>query len=166
MLIITPDHEENEAEALIENVKGIIEQEATLIHTDVWGKRRLAYPIRKRTEGYYVVYVFECAPSFIAQISQALRVIEAILRHMIVLFEEDIEKLKEAPPETETTVVPSVNTLEDTPEPVDSEQPDEVISPIPDEDISPIEEIPESDEEATEPEEVSQDSDEEATEPE
>ncbi len=158
MLIITPDHEENEAEALIENVKGIIEQQATLIHTDVWGKRRLAYPIRKRTEGYYVVYVFECAPSFIAQISQALRVIEAILRYMIVLFEEDIENLKEAPPETETTVVPSVNTLEDTTEPVDSEQPDEV--------ISPIEEIPESDEDSTEPEEVSQDSDEEAAEPE
>ena len=158
MLIITPDHEENEAEALIENVKGIIEQEATLIHTDVWGKRRLAYPIRKRTEGYYVVYVFECAPSFIAQISQALRVIEAILRHMIVLFEEDIEKLKEAPPETETAVVPSVNTVEDTLETVDSEQPDEV--------ISPIEQIPESDEDSTETEEVSQDSDEEATEPE
>ena len=150
MLIITPDHEENEAEALIENVKGIIEQEATLIHTDVWGKRRLAYPIRKRTEGYYVVYVFECAPSFIAQISQALRVIEAILRHMIVLFEEDIEKLKEPPPETETTVVPNVNTVEDTAEPVESEQPDE--------EIIPIEQISESDEDSTEPIEVSQDS--------
>ncbi len=165
MLIITPDHEENEADALIENVKGIIEQQATLIHTDVWGKRRLAYPIRKHTEGYYVVYVFECAPSFIAQINQALRVIEAILRHMIVLFEEDIEKLKEAPPETETTVVPSVNTIEDTAEPVYSEQPP-VDSEQPDEDISPIEEISESDEDSTEPEEVSQDSDEEAAEPE
>ena len=154
MLIITPDHEENEAEALSENVKGIIEQESTLIHTDVWGKRRLAYPIRKRTEGYYVVYVFECAPGFIAQISQALRVIEAILRHMIVLFEEDIEKLKEAPPETATTVVPDVNTEEDTTVSVESEQPDE--------DIIPIEEISESDEDSTEPEEVSQDSDEDA----
>jgi small subunit ribosomal protein S6 len=158
MLIITPDHEENEAEALIENVKGIIEQEATLIHTDMWGKRRLAYPIRKRTEGYYVVYVFECAPSFIAQISQALRVIEAILRHMIVLFEEDIEKLKEVPPEAETTVVPNVNIVEDTVESVDSVQPDE--------DIIPIVEISESDEDSTEPEEISQESDEETAEPE
>ena len=158
MLIITPDHEENEADALIENVKGIIEQQATLIHTDVWGKRRLAYPIRKRTEGYYVVYVFECAPSFIAEISQALRVIEAILRHMIVLFEEDIEKLKEVPPDTETTVVPNVNTVENTTESVESEQPEE--------DITPVEEISESDEDSTEPEEVPQDSDEEATVPE
>ena len=152
MLIITPDHEENEAEALIENVKGIIEQEATLIHTDVWGKRRLAYPIRKRTEGYYVVYVFECVPGFIAQISQTLRVMEAILRHMIVLFEEDIEKLKEVPPETTTTDVPDVESEEDTTESVESEHPDE--------EIIPIEEIPESDEDSAEPEEVSQESDE------
>ena len=64
MLIITPDHEENETEALIENVKGIIENGGNIIHTDVWGKRRLAYPIRKRSEGYYVVYVFESEPNF------------------------------------------------------------------------------------------------------
>lgn len=163
MLIITPDHEENEAEALIENVKGIIEQEATLIHTDVWGKRRLAYPIRKRTEGYYVVYVFECTPSYIAQISQALRVIEAILRHMIVLFEEDIEKLIETPPETETTVAPDVKTVEDTAEPVNSEQPDEDATPV-EEDTTPVEEISEPVEDSAEPEEDSQDSDEKAAE--
>lgn len=94
MLIITPDHEENEAEALIENVKGIIENGGNLIHLDVWGKRRLAYPIQKQTEGYYAVFVFECEPSFVAEANQALRVIEAILRHMIVLYEDDIEKLK------------------------------------------------------------------------
>ena len=102
MLIITPDHEENEAEALIDNVKGIIESGGNLIHLDIWGKRRLAYPIQKRSEGYYAVYVFECDPSFVAQVNQALRVIEAILRHMIVLYEDDIEKLKTAQ-EEETT---------------------------------------------------------------
>ncbi len=96
MLIITPDHEENEAEALIENVKGIVEGGGNLVNVDVWGKRRLAYPIRKRSEGYYVVYVFESDPSFIARLNQALRVNEAILRHMIVLYEEDVEKLKTA----------------------------------------------------------------------
>ncbi len=94
MYIITPDHEENEADALIENVKGIIEDGGNLVNVDVWGKRRLAYPIRKRTEGYYVVCVFESESSFIAQLNQMLRVNEAILRHMIVLYDDDIEKLK------------------------------------------------------------------------
>lgn len=100
MLIITPDHEENQADVLIDNVKGIIEGSGNLIHIDNWGKRRLSYPIRKRTEGYYVVYVFECDPSFVAQLNQALRVNEDILRHMIVLYEDDLEKLKAAQVET------------------------------------------------------------------
>ncbi len=121
MLIITPDHEENEANELIDNVKGIIEGGGNLIHLDVWGKRRLAYPIQKRSEGYYAVYVFECDPNFVAQVNQALRVIEAILRHMIVLYEDDIEKLKAAQeektaPEATDDNIPEDITDEDTQE--------------------------------------------------
>ncbi|MDE0635534.1 MAG: 30S ribosomal protein S6 [Candidatus Poribacteria bacterium] len=119
MLIITPDHEENEAEALIENVKGIIENGGNIIHTDVWGKRRLAYPIRKRSEGYYVVYVFECEPNFVAELNQSLRVIEAILRHMIVLYEDDIEKLKAAQTEAAAPEASDIETPEDTDEVVE-----------------------------------------------
>ncbi len=130
MLIITPDHEENEAEALIENVKGIIEGSGNLIHLDVWGKRRLAYPIQKRSEGYYAVYVFECDPSFVAQVNQALRVIEAILRHMIVLYEDDIEKLKTAQEE------------ETTPEAVNAGTPEEISDSI--EESTESDEVPTS----------------------
>ena len=94
LLIITPDHDDNEAEALTDQVKGIIENGGTLLKLDPWGKKRLAYPIRKRSEGYYVLYIFESAPSFVAELNQALHVIESILRYMIVQYEDDIEKLK------------------------------------------------------------------------
>ena len=94
LLIITPDYDENEAEALTNQVQGIIENGGTLLKVDPWGKKRLAYPIRKRNEGYYVLYVFESAPSFVAELNQSLRVIETILRYMIVQYEDDIDKLK------------------------------------------------------------------------
>ena len=94
LLIITPDHDENEAEALANQVKGIIEGGGTLLKVDPWGKKRLAYPIRKRSEGYYVLYIFECESSFVAELNQSLHVIEAILRYMIVQYEDDIDKLK------------------------------------------------------------------------
>jgi len=94
LLIITPDHDESEAEALTQNVRGIIENGGTLLKVDDWGKKRLAYPIRKRSEGYYVLFIFESAPSFIAELNRSLRVVEAILRHMVVHYEDDIEKLK------------------------------------------------------------------------
>ena len=94
LLIITPDHDENEAEALTNQVKGIIESGGALLKVDPWGKKRLAYPIQKRNEGYYVLYIFESAPDFVAQLNQALHVIESILRYMIVQYEDDIDKLK------------------------------------------------------------------------
>ena len=94
LLIITPDHDENEAEALTNQVKGIIEGGGTFLKVDPWGKKRLAYPIRKRSEGYYVLYIFECTPSFVAELNQSLHVIEAILRYMVVQYEDDIDKLK------------------------------------------------------------------------
>ena len=94
LLIITPDHDENEAEALSDEVKGIIESGGAIVKVDPWGKKRLAYPIQKRNEGYYVLYIFESAPSFVAELNQALHVIEAILRYMIVQYEDDINKLK------------------------------------------------------------------------
>ena len=94
LLIITPDHDENEAEALTNQVKSIIEGGGTLLKVDPWGKKRLAYPIRKRSEGYYVLYIFECESSFVAELNQSLHVIEAILRYMVVQYEDDIDKLK------------------------------------------------------------------------
>ena len=94
LLIITPDHDEDEAAALTNQVKDIIEGGGTLVKVDPWGRRRLAYPIRKRSEGYYVLYIFESAPSFVAELNQSLHVIEAILRYMVVQYEDDIDKLK------------------------------------------------------------------------
>ena len=94
LLIIAPDYDESEADALTDQVKGIIENGGTLLKVDPWGKKRLAYPIRKRSEGYYVLYIFESTPSFVAELSQSLRVIETILRYMVVRYEDDIEKLK------------------------------------------------------------------------
>ncbi|RKU17593.1 30S ribosomal protein S6 [Candidatus Poribacteria bacterium] len=115
LLIITPDHDENEAEALTNQVKGIIEGGGTLLKVDPWGKKRLAYPIRKRSEGYYVLYIFECVPSFVAELNQSLHVIEAILRYMVVQYEDDIDKLKAERIAEATEVEESTSDEESTP---------------------------------------------------
>ena len=119
LLIITPDHDENEAEALTNQVKSIIEGGGTLLKVDPWGKKRLAYPIRKRSEGYYVLYIFECAPSFVSELNQSLYVIEAILRYMVVQYEDDIDKLK-AELNAETTAVEASTPDEETPSEAES----------------------------------------------
>lgn len=133
LLIITPDHDETEAETLTNQVKDIIERGGTVLKVDPWGKRRLAYPIRKRTEGYYVLYIFESPPGFVAELNQALRVIEAILRSMTVQYEDDINKLKaeiasasepeDSAPESSDDSAEAQHTPDDTAAPADAEEP-------------------------------------------
>ncbi|MYK18604.1 30S ribosomal protein S6, partial [Candidatus Poribacteria bacterium] len=114
LLIITPDYDESEAETLTNQVKSIIENGGTLLKVDPWGKKRLAYPIQKRSEGYYVLYIFESAPGFVAELNQSLRVIETILRYMVVRYEDDIDKLKAELAEADQTTSDSNDGSEDT----------------------------------------------------
>jgi small subunit ribosomal protein S6 len=52
-----------------------------------WGKRTLAYPIKRKETGYYVVAQFETAPTVLGEFERALKLDESLLRHLIVLNE-------------------------------------------------------------------------------
>ena len=63
LFIIDPALEDDKKEAAIETVKEIIAAEGEVKNVDVWGMRKLAYPIQKKSEGYYVVIEFQGNPS-------------------------------------------------------------------------------------------------------
>ncbi len=139
VLIINPDLDEDETNALVERVKGMIESgEGKILKIDLWGSKRLAYPIRRHTDGYYVLYIFESQPGAISQLNNSLRLIEPILRYMIVLFEGDIEK-----------VLPSVNNV---PQEADAQPQEEDAQPQ-EEDAQPQEEDAQPQEEDAQPQE-------------
>lgn len=50
-----------------------------------WGKRTLAYPIKKRETGYYVVANFDTDPTLLPEFERALKLDEAVLRFLVVL---------------------------------------------------------------------------------
>ena len=50
--------------AIVEKFKTLVEQNATLGEVNEWGKRRLAYPINHKNEGYYVLMTFESKTDF------------------------------------------------------------------------------------------------------
>ena len=54
-----------------------------------WGKRTLAYPIRKRETGYYVVANFQAEATQLPEFERAIRLDEGVLRHLVVLDEHD-----------------------------------------------------------------------------
>jgi len=65
-------------ETLIKNHKGEISK------TDKWGKRRLAYPIRKMSEGYYTFLSFSMDPSEVINLKRSLGYNEQVLRYIVV----------------------------------------------------------------------------------
>jgi small subunit ribosomal protein S6 len=61
---------------------------ATSVRADPWGKRRLAYPVRHRNEGYYVVFEANAEPSAMADLDRQLKLADEVLRHKVVRLPE------------------------------------------------------------------------------
>ena len=84
MFIIDHTLEDEKKEATVETVKGIIEADGTVGEVDVWGLRKLAYPIQKKNEGYYVVVTFQASPELPKELDRRLRISEVVMRHLII----------------------------------------------------------------------------------
>ena len=84
MFIIDPTIEDEKKEAAVETVKGIIEADGTVSEVDTWGMRKLAYPIQKKNEGYYVVIQFEASPELTKELYRRLKISDVVMRHIII----------------------------------------------------------------------------------
>ena len=83
-LIADPDLDEEGLTALEERVKSWVEAgQGKTIKVDRWGKRRFAYPIGRRNEGYYVFLQTEMPPEAGLAIERDLRLTEQVLRFLI-----------------------------------------------------------------------------------
>ena len=88
LFIIDPALEDEKKEATIEAVKEIIASEGEVGNVDVWGMRKLAYPINKKSEGYYVVIEFKAEPTLPKELDRRLKISDHVIRHMIIAKDE------------------------------------------------------------------------------
>lgn len=88
MLVTSANLDEEASAALIGKFKTLIEAHGTIDSVDDWGKRRLAYPIDKQTEGVYTVIKFTSDPSFPAELDRVYKITEGVLRNIIIAEEE------------------------------------------------------------------------------
>ena len=82
--IIDPNQGEEAVAATVEKFKTLAEQHSSAVEVEEWGKRRLAYAIDYKTEGYYVLMSFSSDPSFPKELDRVLGITDGILRSMIV----------------------------------------------------------------------------------
>lgn len=83
--ILQADLDEATIDAAVETIENLIKSnQGEITKTDRWGKRRLAYPIRKMNEGYYVLVNFDFDPQNVVSLKRTLGFNEQILRTSIL----------------------------------------------------------------------------------
>jgi small subunit ribosomal protein S6 len=85
MYIIDAIIEEEARKGIVEKFSAIVtDNGGTITSIDDWGKRRLAYPIEKKNEGYYVLMHFEAAPELPRELERNLQISEDIMRYLVI----------------------------------------------------------------------------------
>ena len=88
IFIVHPDLDDNALKELVEKVKGwIVGASGVIAKVDFWGKRKMAYSIRKQKEGQYILIKAQMLPTFTAQLERNLRFQEPVLRFLVTSVE-------------------------------------------------------------------------------
>lgn len=82
---------EEETQAISEIMSSI---GANIIHKELWGRRGLAYPIKKKNEGYYYIFYLESEPDAVKKIQDVLKHRDSVLRMLIIAKKEFPEFMK------------------------------------------------------------------------
>ena len=109
LFAISGNYSEEEYKAVCEKFVNLVNENATEVTVNEWGKKRLAYPINYITEGYYVLVTFKSEPTFPLEFERVLGITEGVIRYMTTTKVEKAAKAEavvetvEAPVEVEAT---------------------------------------------------------------
>jgi small subunit ribosomal protein S6 len=112
IFICDPVLTDDELDDLIKTLEKVIESAGgKTLKLERWGKRRLAYPIGKHEDGFYVLMVLECDPQFAKELERRYRMIDRIIRYLTVRVENKAQlgpspMMKTRPAEREETPPP------------------------------------------------------------
>ena len=90
LYIVKPTLDDEAREAVLDSIKNIItEAKCEVGEIDVWGSRKLAYPIEKFRDGVYTLVNFKADVEFPKELDRRLKISEDVIRHVIVAQEEN-----------------------------------------------------------------------------
>jgi small subunit ribosomal protein S6 len=85
MVVLDPNLDEAAIESLSTRVQSMVTQRGgTVENVDTWGRKRLAYPIGRHRDGFYILHRLQLPPTAAAEIERALKLTESVMRHLLV----------------------------------------------------------------------------------
>ena len=106
MFIVDLAHGEEAVKESVNKFLGLISENAELVEVSEWGKRRLAYAIDYKNEGYYVVATFKSTSEFPVELERVFNIDENIMRSMIIKLEFEAVKHEAPVVEAEEVAAP------------------------------------------------------------
>jgi len=98
IFILDPDLEEGQALSAIEKAKGIITQtNGEILKVEDWGKRKLAYEVKKKPKGHYILIHFLGSPALLSELERNFRVMDAVIKFQSVRLDERQVSTSEGP---------------------------------------------------------------------
>ena len=88
LFILDPALDEAARNQMIETVKGIINADGEAGEADLWGAKKLAYPINKKKDGFYVLIPFKASAELPKELDRRLKISDNCMRHIIVCQDE------------------------------------------------------------------------------
>ncbi len=97
MIIFDTEVEETDIKAFIQRIKDLLEaQGGKLTDTDIWGRRQLAYEIKHKRDGYYVVLTADAEPDAVAEVGRVLTLSDSVLRYKTMRLPDKVAQPAEA----------------------------------------------------------------------
>ena len=85
LYILSTELTDEAREQIISKFENLVSSNGgTVSKVDKWGVKKLVYPINYKTEGYYVLMNYECAPELISEMERQLRINDMVMRHMVI----------------------------------------------------------------------------------
>ena len=85
IFILAPDLPDTDIDETLKNVEGLItEKGGTVLESERWEKKRLAYPVKKHKYGYYILIRFEAPPNLINLLEKHYRLSEPIIKFLTI----------------------------------------------------------------------------------
>lgn len=94
--IMDPDLPDEMTSAADEKIRGIVTaQGGMVISYEPWGKKRLAYPVKKRSRGLYILMEYAGGPTLVAELERNMRLDERVLKFITVKLDDRFDPAKE-----------------------------------------------------------------------
>ena len=93
MFIVRPDMVEEELNKLISTLGSSVTAAGGTIKSEVWGKRRLAYTVKRFNDGIFVLLIIEGTGTLVHELERRLRVTEPVIKFLTVRTDEETKRL-------------------------------------------------------------------------